>query len=195
VGLTASSNKRAPEPVCVSIIAPAVGRVVLPRLHQSPPRPAFVMPSEGRRTEEQRRLVSSRHQERRARPKAGALRAERACRASISEALFFIAVFSAEKTTHAQRPRCLRTGWACAKRAPDATPATAKRLRQPPSPPTHNALLSKYENTKPLAKPFTTAAAATDRPHHRKKGLGARERWPCRSPPFSHVDVATHAAT
>ena len=190
MGLTASSNKRAPEPVCVSIIVPAVGRVVSPWLHQSPPRPAFVMPSEGRRTEEQRRLVVQ---------APGAPRAAQGGSASggagISEALVFIAVFPAEKTTHAQRPRCLRTGWACAKRAPDATPATAKRLRQPPSPPPHNALLSKYENTKPLAKPFTTAAAATDRPHHRKKGLGARERWPCRSPPFSHVDVATHAAT
>ena len=189
-GVTASSNERAPEPAYVPPITPAVGRVVSPRRHQSSPRLTCFMPREGRHPEQQRRLVSSRYQERRARPNAGARRAERGFRRP-----WFIAVFSAERTTHAQRPRCLRTGWARAKRAPDATPATAKRLRQPPSPPPHNALLSKYENTKPLAKPFTTAAAATDRPHHRKKGLGARERWPCRSPPFSHVDVATHAAT
>ena len=191
MGLTASSNKRAPEPVCVSIIAPAVGRVVSPRLHQSPPRPAFVMPSEGRRTEEQRRLVSSRHQERRARPKAGALRAERAFR----RPWFLSPCFLPKRRPTPKDRDALEPGGRVPNELLDATPATAKRLRQPPSPPPHNALLSKYENTKPLAKPFTTAAAATDRPHHRKKGLGARERWPCRSPPFSHVDVATHAAT
>ena len=76
-GVTASSNERAPEPAYVPPITPAVGRVVSPRHHQSSPRLTCFMPREGRHPEQQRRLVSSRNQERRARPKARALRAER----------------------------------------------------------------------------------------------------------------------
>ena len=79
-GVTASSNERAPEPACVPPIAPAVGRVVPPRRHRSAPRPASFLSREDHHPEQQRWLASPRHQERRARPKAGALWKERGWR-------------------------------------------------------------------------------------------------------------------
>ena len=118
-GVTASSNERAPEPAYVPPITPAVGRVVSPRRHQSLPRLTCFMPRERRHPEQQRRLVSSRHQERRARPKAGALRAERAFRRPWFLSPCFLPKRRPTPKDLHQRPRCLRTGWACAKRAPE----------------------------------------------------------------------------
>ena len=76
-GLTASSNERALEPASAPPISPAVVHGVSPRWHRSPPRLAFFWPSGGRRTEQQRRLVSFWQRGRCARPKAGAFRAGR----------------------------------------------------------------------------------------------------------------------
>ena len=131
MGLTVSLNerapRRAPEPVCVSIIAPAVERAVPPRRHRSPPRPAFVMPSEGRRAEEQRLLVSFWRQARFARPKAQPRRG-RFWRSGHEGVPGLFAVISVGRATNAtkrkRRKSCTEIQRAPAKRALAATHAT-----------------------------------------------------------------------
>ena len=116
---------------------------------------------------------------RRARPKAGALWKERGRRRPC-----FFRLSSSRRPAHAPKPRWLVGPGQNGKRPPNDPPAQARHSQATtPAAITTTAkhAFLKVENTTSLAKLFKTAAAATDRPHHSKKGLGARERWRCRS--------------
>ena len=81
-------------------------------------------------------------------------------------------------------PRC-ETEMACGAGTKRKTPAKRAPGASPPQPSDdasrHHHHRKAVENTTSLATLFKTAAAATDRPTTANKGLGARERWRCRS--------------
>ena len=169
MGLTASSNERAPEPACVPPIAPAVGRSCgIAATPRSPPRPAFLMASEGRRTEQQRRLVSFWQRGRCARPKAGAPRAGRKER---RPGLVPFGCFWAGDQRGEIEEVLNPTAGAQNEPPPRRAPQPSRR-RQAPSPPPKRAFL-KVGKMIPLAKPSMTAATATDRPHHPGGGIAS----------------------
>ena len=141
-GLTASSNERALEPASAPPISPAVVHGVSPRWHRSPPRLAFFWPSGGRRTEQQRRLVSFWQRGRCARPKAGAFRAGR------KERRPGLVVFGCFFAGDQQKRFKMPLGGRKNEPPPRHTPQPSRR-RQAPSPPPKRAFLKvgKYDNT------------------------------------------------
>ena len=98
--------------------------------------------------------------------------------------LLFFAVIPSRRPAHAAKPRWPVGPGQNGKRPPNEPPAQARHSQATtPAAITTTAkhAFLKVENTTSLAKLFTTATAATDRPTTANKGLGARERWRCRS--------------